>query len=136
MLRTSLNHLLAALYCRNRTTMKYADDSGVVAIAKLQVCAVLFLYGFPLVGALGRLWTHRQTDLHLTRSNALDVVLLLLPLFASVHLLAWPTARLVTFAANAEHHEILRQGQRIFLALLAVGVIWLVVLAKYNAGTL
>ena len=45
--------------------MKYTGDSGVVASAKRQVCAVLFLYEFPLVGALGRLWTDRQTCLSL-----------------------------------------------------------------------
>jgi hypothetical protein len=136
MLRTHFNHLLAALYCRNRATMKFAGDSGVVAIAKLQVSLVLFLYGLPLVGALGRLWTHRQTDLHLTSSNRLDMVLLLVGLWVPVHLLAWRTERVVAFVADAEHHAILRQGQRTFLALLAVGFIWMVVAAKYNAGTL
>ncbi|AIZ65505.1 hypothetical protein PK28_17935 (plasmid) [Hymenobacter sp. DG25B] len=55
--------------------MKFAGDTGVVAIAKLQVYLVLFLFGLPPVGVLGRLWTHRQ--MHLTRSNRLDVVLLL-----------------------------------------------------------
>ncbi|MET4074694.1 hypothetical protein [Hymenobacter sp. UYCo722] len=136
MLGKHLNHLLAALYCRNRSTMKFAGDASVVAIAKLQVCLVWLLYGLPLLGAVGRLWTHRQTDLHLTSSNRLDVVLMLVSLFGVVHLLAWPTERLVAFAANAEHHVILRQGQRTFLALLAVGFLWMVVVAKYNAGTL
>jgi hypothetical protein len=136
MLRKHLNYLLAALYCRNRSTMKFAGDSGVVAIAKLQVCVVLFLYGLPLVGTLGRLWTHQQMQLHLTTSNRLDVVLILVPLFMVVHLLAWRTEHVVAFATDAEHHKILRQGQRTFLALLAVGFICLVVAAKYNAGTL
>jgi hypothetical protein len=43
---------------------------------------------------------------------------------------------LVTFAADAEHDKILRQGQRTFFALLAMGFLWLVVAAKYSAGTL
>jgi len=116
--------------------MKSSGNAAVVTIAKLQVCVVVFLYGLPLLGVLGRLWTHQQTDLSLTGSSRLDVVLTLVVLFVPVHLLAWRTERLVAFAADAEHHAILRQGQRTFLALLAVGFIWMVVAAKYNAGTL
>ncbi|ALW85927.1 hypothetical protein AUC43_12965 [Hymenobacter sedentarius] len=136
MLRKHLNYLLAALYCRNRATMKISDESVVVFTAKLQVCMLLFLYEMPSWGALGRLWTHRQMDLHLTSSNRLDVVLMLVPLFMSVHLLAWRTERLVAFAADAEHQAILRQAHRTLLVLVVVGLIWMVVLAKYNAGTL
>ena len=136
MLQKHLNHLLAVLYRRNRATMKFSSDSAVVTIAKLQVCAVLFLYGLPLLGALGRLWTHRQTDLHLTSSNRLDSVLALGVLFVPVHLLAWQTERLVAFATDTKNRAIVRQGQRTFWVLLVVGLIWLVVAAKYNTGTL
>ncbi|MCC3155551.1 hypothetical protein [Hymenobacter sp. BT770] len=136
MLRTHVNYFLAVLYRRNQATMKFTSDSGVVVIAKLQLGVLLFFYVYPITGALGRFWTHRETDLHLTSSNYLDSVLLAGAFFVPVHLLAWPTARLVAFAADEENQSIMQQAQQTLLVLLIIGFILLIVLAKYNVGTL
>ncbi len=136
MLRTHVNYFLAVLYRRNQATMKLSGDSAVLLIAKLQLGVLLFFYVFPITGALGRLWTHRETDMHLTSSNYLDSVLLAGVFLVPVHLLAWPTARVVAFAEDEENQSILRQAQQTLLVLSVVGFILLFVLAKYNVGTL
>ena len=136
MIRKHFNYFLAVLYRRNHATMKSSGDSAVVLIAKLQLALLPFVYVMPVVGALGRLFTHRQTDVHLTSSNRWDAVLELGAYFVPVHLLAWPTARLVAFAKEVENQPLLRQAQQRLVLLLVVGFILLVVLSKYNNGTL
>ena len=56
--------------------------------------------------------------------------------FVPVHLLAWPTAWLVAFAADEENQSIMQQAQQTLLVLLIVGCILFIVLAKYNVRTL
>ena len=136
MLRTHVNYFLAVLYCRIRFRMQWSSDSNVVLFAKLQLGALLFLYVMPLVGVLGRLWTHRQTDLHLTSSDTMDALLMIGVFFVPVHLMAWRTERVIALALDEEHQGLRQQAQRTLLVLLVVGFGWMVVAAKYNVGTL
>ena len=136
MLRTHVNYFLAVLYCRIRFRMQWSSDSIVVLFAKLQLGALLFLYVMPLVGVLGRLWTHRQTDLHLTSSDTMDALLMIGVFFVPVHLMAWRTERVIALALDEEHQGLRQQAQRTLLVLLVVGFGWMVVAAKYNVGTL
>ena len=136
MLRTHVNYFLAVLYCRIRFRMQWSSDSNVVLFAKLQLGALLFLYVMPLVGVLGRLWTHRQTDLHLTSSDTMDALLMIGVFFVPVHLMAWRTERVIALALDEEYQGLRQQAQRTLLVLLVVGFGWMVVAAKYNVGTL
>ena len=136
MLRTHVNYFLAVLYCRIRFRMQWSSDSTVVLFAKLQLGALLFLYVVPLMGVLGRLWTHRQTDLHLTSSDTMDALLMIGVFFVPVHLMAWRTERVIALALDEEHQGLRQQAQRTLLVLLVVGFGWMVVAAKYNVGTL
>ena len=136
MLRTHVNYFLAVLYCRIRFRMQWSSDSIVVLFAKLQLGALLFLYVVPLMGVLGRLWTHRQTDLHLTSSDTMDALLMIGVFFVPVHLMAWRTERVIALALDEEHQVLRQQAQRTLLVLLVVGFGWMVVAAKYNVGTL
>jgi len=132
MLRTHLNYFLAVLYCRGRFGRQGSSgDSTLVQIVKLQLGGLLFLYVMPLMLVLGRLWTHRQTDLNIT-----SALLLLAVLFVLVHLLAWPTERVIAWALDEANQGLRQQAQRKLLVLLVVGFGWMVVAATYNAGTL
>ena len=132
MLRTHLNYFLAVLFCRGRFGRQGSSgDATLVQLAKLQFCGLLFLYVMPLVLVLGRLWTHRQTDL-----NIISAFLLLAVLFVPIHLLAWPTERIIAWALDEANQGLRQQAQRKLLVLLVVAFGWMVVAATYNIGRL
>ena len=130
-----VNILIASLYYHSKETMKYSEGRAVLFVAKLTFCLLLWIWFLPITGLIIYSLTQHQTDFGFPNVSLFYVIILAL-IYLPVNAVTWKLADVDMFVENEQNQNLIEKGRQIFVAIVVVGFVFLVIAAKYNAGTL
>lgn len=129
----TINKMIVALYQREQRSMQYSGGTARLFIAKLVFCLLIWIWLLPIFGILENNLNIVEIsfDKPTTRWGYVPILFLI---YLTVHYFTWKVSDVNKFIADDGNTESIKAAKKLFFALLIIGFIFLVAVAKYNQG--
>ncbi|MCC9138939.1 hypothetical protein ACFSKU_08825 [Pontibacter silvestris] len=128
-----VNKLITALYAAEQKNMQYSGGKARLFIAKLVFCLLIWIWLLPLLGILENNLGLIEISFHKPRHRIGYLPVLLVLYF----ILSYFTLRVEDadkYLRESENKAEMKSYRKWFVALIAIGFTFLIVVAKFNQG--
>lgn len=125
--------LIISIYYNQQKSMLYSDGKAKLFIAKLVFCLLLWIWLLPILGILENNFELIEISFPMTQSRW-TYLPLLLTMYIIINFSTIQINQVEEFASREENVGKIKKFRKIFLILIALGFIFLVIVARYNQG--